>query len=271
MKKYISLFCILSCGLLFAADTVTGIGASLASRGGKHLIRGVFENSPAAHSGQLNKGDEIIAVAQEDGEPVLVAGKSSGEVVNLIKGPVGSLVRLTIHPKDAPEGETRVVSLTRAEVSVGEPEGPAVGQMAPDSEIQVVATGETEKLSAHAGKIRVLDFWATWCGPCQPAMAKMQTYKAAHPEWGDKVMLISISTDRDLQTAKAHLEKKGWDKTYNTWSSEAPRSYGIRGIPHCYILDGEGKVVASGHPMGMDISAVINELLGIQSGHAEEQ
>jgi hypothetical protein len=98
-------------------------------------------------------------------------------------------------------------------------------------------------------------------------MAKMQTYREAHPGWGDRVELIALSIDNTKEAATAHLESKGWDKTTNVWAGDggfkapAPAAYGIRGIPTVYIIDSAGKVAATGHPGAIDVGTIVDGLL----------
>jgi thiol-disulfide isomerase/thioredoxin len=147
------------------------------------------------------------------------------------------------------------------------PAGPAVGTEAPDVEFVKLSDGAKEKLSAHRGKVVVLDFWASWCGPCQAPMAKMQTYREEHPDWGDKVELIALSIDNTKEAAVTHLEAKGWDKTTNVWAGEggfrapAPTAYGIKGIPTVYVIDAAGKVAATGHPGSLGVPKLVDDLL----------
>lgn len=99
------------------------------------------------------------------------------------------------------------------------------------------------------GKVVVLDFWATWCGPCVAEMPKM---KALYQEYrGQGVEFIGVSLDqpRDkggLDKLKAFVEKNeiAWPQYYqgDGWESEFSSSWEINSIPAVFVIDREGNL-----------------------------
>jgi carboxyl-terminal processing protease len=102
-----------------------GIGALLRSEDGYCKIQ-ELKPGPAMRSKKLKPNDRIIAVAQGDGEPVDVVDTKLSKVVELIRGPKGTEVRLTVIPADAPDPSVRkVVSLVREEIKLEDQEAKA--------------------------------------------------------------------------------------------------------------------------------------------------
>ena len=101
--------------------SLEGIGAALQSRNEHTLVLRVIPGGPAEQSGLLGPDDRITGVGQGDEEIVDVVGWRLAEVVDLIRGPKGTKVRLEILPKGAPpDGPTKVISLVRNEIKLEE-------------------------------------------------------------------------------------------------------------------------------------------------------
>jgi thiol-disulfide isomerase/thioredoxin len=120
-------------------------------------------------------------------------------------------------------------------------------QKAPDFILPSI-DGKQVKLSDYKGKIVILDFWATWCGPCRigiPDLVEIQN------EYKDKVVIIGISLDTTTKNEVVPFAKEfkiNYPVVYGT--GEVVQSYGgIRGIPTTFVIDEEGNIVA--HHLGL--------------------
>lgn len=110
----------------------------------------------------------------------------------------------------------------------------------------------------------MIDFWATWCPPCQQPMAHNQEMLEHHGErWGDKVRIIGISIDKSPEAVVKHVNAKGWTKVehFHRASSTADKDYGVQGVPHVVLIDTEGKIAFVGHPASTNLEKAIEKLL----------
>jgi thiol-disulfide isomerase/thioredoxin len=176
----------------------------------------------------------------------------------MIRGSIGSKVRLTVVSEGADDREARDVLLTRERLNLDPAEPLEDDAAKPDAEAHDSATpglvferlpgGEADNLSNYRGKIVVLEFWATWCGPCEGAMADLQRSAAHLEKLRDKLVFISVSMDRAKDAPAARLKEKGWADALNGWADrKALAPWQIHGLPTTYVLDADGHIVA-GNP-----------------------
>jgi len=130
------------------------------------------------------------------------------------------------------------------------------GQMAPTWSA-VDLSGEERSLEAHRGEVVLLDFWATWCGPCRRSSPHMQ---ATHEEYGDDgLVVLAIQVNDKNGDATEYMAQSGYTYTVipdGTWIGEA---YGVRGIPQFFVIGRDGRVQTHHIGFGEDAGTVIEE------------
>jgi thiol-disulfide isomerase/thioredoxin len=101
------------------------------------------------------------------------------------------------------------------------------------------------RLSDYAGEVVVLNFWATWCAPCKAEMPSLQALQDALGDEGLEVVTVAFGRHNPAQM------ERFWEETGVTSlplhldaGSEMAGSMGVRGLPHTFVLDREGRVLA---------------------------
>lgn len=102
----------------------------------------------------------------------------------------------------------------------------------------------------NQGEVILLDFWASWCPPCQKPMQHNQDMLAKREDWKGKVRIIGNSIDQDETKLRNHIKTKGWTSVehYRNADSTGSDEFGAEGVPHVALIDTEGKIVFIGHP-----------------------
>jgi len=136
-----------------------------------------------------------------------------------------------------------------------------IGEIAPDFSAKN-PQGVTVSLKQSLGKVTVIDFWASWCGPCRkenPAVVAM--YNELHAKG---LNIIGVSLDKDAAKWKEAIakDKLTWTHISNLKEFEDPIAlqYNIEQIPTTFVLDASGKIVAK-DLRGDELKAKVKELL----------
>lgn len=122
--------------------------------------------------------------------------------------------------------------------------------------------GKPLSVGALKGKVVLVDFWATWCGPC---VAELPNVLAAYTKYHDKGFeIIGISLDEDRAQLTSFLKTKGmsWPQYFDGkgWQSKLARKYAVGSIPMTYLIDKEGKIIGDSL-RGEELQAAIAKAL----------
>lgn len=124
--------------------------------------------------------------------------------------------------------------------------------------------GKTENVSDYIGKGKVvlIDFWASWCGPCRKDMPKIVSLYSKYKDRGFEIVGISLDNDEDAWRNGISVMNMTWPQFSDLggWKGKAASTYGVNRIPMTFLLDKNGAIVAT-DLRDTDLEDKIEELL----------
>jgi len=202
----------------------------------------------------------------EEGKPVsgleVETGTWRGHATLDLRAQADREGRFSIHDAPYDEFEIGVVvrgapptrKLVRAgseqpvEFVVAQPLGsPRTGEAAPQVSVTTL-DGKVLDLAQLHGKTILLDFWATWCGPC---VAELPELKAVHAKYESRqdFLMVGVSLDADQQTLRDFLTKRGvvWPQVFGEegGADKAAERFGVLGLPALFLIGPDGRIMAS--------------------------
>lgn len=136
----------------------------------------------------------------------------------------------------------------------------AIGNIAPEIALND-PNGKEIKLSSLRGKVVLLDFWASWCGPCRKENPNNVKLYKQYKEQGFEIYGVSLDKNKEDWTQAIMEDQLTWTHVSDLkfWQSEAAAQYKVEAIPATFLLDKEGKILAK-NLRGEELAAYLKKL-----------
>jgi peroxiredoxin len=136
-----------------------------------------------------------------------------------------------------------------------------IGAAAPEISLPDV-NGNTISLSSLKGKVVLIDFWASWCGPCRQANPSVVRLYKKYKDQGFEVFGVSIDSKKAAWIKAIKQDKIKYTQVNDNggWNSSVAATYGVDQIPTSFLLDKNGNVVGI-DAEGKELDKLVKELL----------
>lgn len=133
------------------------------------------------------------------------------------------------------------------------------GEIAPNFSLQN-HKGQNERLHDYLGKVILLDFWATWCGPCRVTIPHLAELWEQYRD--NDFALISVSTDKSASDWLNYISENNmiWTQLRDI-ELRVSTAYDVQYIPKIFLLDKDGRIRFIGHPSSPELELRLKELI----------
>lgn len=113
-------------------------------------------------------------------------------------------------------------------------------------------SGRTFSLTNFRGRPLLIDFWATWCGPCRQTMPEVERL---HQKYGAQLQVVGINIEGNSPDVLGYLDQGNYSFQVlfdsGNWDSRVANSYGVNSIPRTFLIDRNGRILYGGHPQNL--------------------
>ena len=149
----------------------------------------------------------------------------------------------------------------QTESTVNRSQAIKIGAEAPEL-VLPMANGKDLALSNLRGKVVLIDFWASWCGPCRKELPNVKRCYEKYKAKGFEIYGVSLDKERDAWIQAISEEGLKWPQVSDLkfWQSDAVSTYAVQSIPFTVLIDKEGKIIAT-DLRGVDLDNKLAEVL----------
>jgi len=133
------------------------------------------------------------------------------------------------------------------------------------------ANGKLHGLETYKGKYLLIDFWASWCGPCRTSIPKVKELYDQYKDKGFDVLSISIDDSKDAWRKAMKEESMPWEQLLSPDKDKTMKQFQFSGISTMYLIDPTGKIIRSFTGYGPDSEKEIKSILENKKMAPKEQ